>query len=51
MRNLIRKTRPIANYPEIALESRLLGAVGIWDCLDARRVLRGDDEAATLQSA
>jgi len=29
MRNLIRKTRRIANHPEIALESRLLRAVSI----------------------
>ena len=49
MPNLIRKTRPIPTTL-IALESRLL-LRGICDCLDARRVLESDDEAATLQSA
>jgi hypothetical protein len=48
MCNLIRKTRPIIDFPEIALR---IAIAPRWSWLDARHVVDDDDAAATLQSA
>jgi hypothetical protein len=48
MCNLIRKTRPIVDFPEIAVRIAIDPRAS-WP--DARHVVDDDDAAATLQSA